>query len=53
MEQQQPKKYKGIYWLLFLVSTAALVFCIVDHRTWLTLTLPFVTTSFVKALDIV
>jgi hypothetical protein len=51
MEQQ--KKHKGLYWLLFLVSAAALTFAIVDHRTWLTLTLPFVTSSFVKALDIV
>jgi len=50
MEQQ--KKYKGIYWLLFLASTAALVIAIVTHWEWLTLILPFVTTSFVKALDI-
>jgi hypothetical protein len=50
MEQQ--KKYKGIYWLLFLASTAALVIAIYTHWEWLTLILPFVTTSFVKALDI-
>jgi len=50
---EQKRKYQGIYWLLFLISTAALVFAIVDHRTWLTLTLPFVTTSFVKALDLI
>jgi hypothetical protein len=50
MEQQ--KKHKGLYWLLFIVSTAALFYAIFDHHTWLTLTLPFVTTSFVKALDI-
>ena len=50
MEQQ--KKYKGIYWLLFLASAAALVIAIVTHWEWLTLILPFVTTSFVKALDI-
>jgi len=50
---EKKRTNKGLYWLLFIVSTAALVFCIVDHRTWLTLTLPFVTTSFVKALDII
>jgi len=50
---EQTKKYKGLYWFLFLLSTAALAFAIIDHRTWLTLTLPFVTTSFVKALDII
>ena len=50
MEQQ--KKYKGIYWLAFLVSTAALAFAIYTHWEWLTLILPFVTTSFVKAMDI-
>jgi hypothetical protein len=51
MEQQ--KKYKGLYWLVFLASTAALVLAIYSHWPWLTLILPFVTTSFVKALDIV
>lgn len=49
---EQKRKYVGLYWLLFLISTAVLVFAIVDHRTWLTLVLPFVTTSFVKAMDI-
>jgi hypothetical protein len=53
LKMEQQKKHKGLYWLLFLVSAAALVFAIVDHHTWLTLTLPFVATSFVKALDIV
>jgi hypothetical protein len=50
MEQQ--RKYKGIYWLAFLASTAALVVAIYTHWEWLTLLLPFVTTSFVKAMDI-
>ena len=52
-KMEQKRKRKGLYWLIFLISAAALVFAIVDHHTWLTLTLPFVTTSFVKALDIV
>ena len=50
MEQQ--KKYKGIYWLVFLASTAALFFAIYSHWPWLTLILPFQTTAFVKAMDI-
>ena len=49
---EQSKKYKGIYWLLFFASTAALIIACVTHWEWLTLILPFVTTSFVKAMDI-
>jgi hypothetical protein len=51
MEQQ--RKHKGIYWLLFLASAAALVFAIITHWEWLTLLLPLVTTFFVKAMDII
>jgi hypothetical protein len=50
---EQKKKYKGIWWLVCLASTAALLFAIYSHWEWLTLILPFQTTSFVKALDIV
>jgi hypothetical protein len=50
MEQQ--KKHKGVYWLLFFAATAALVFAIYSHWEWLTLILPFQTTAFVKAMDI-
>jgi hypothetical protein len=50
MEEQ--KKSTGIYWLLFLLSSAALAFAIYSHWPWLTLILPFFTTSFVKAMDI-
>lgn len=49
---EQTKKYKGLWWLLFLASTAALIFAIYTHWPWLTLILPFQTTAFVKALDI-
>jgi hypothetical protein len=49
---EQEKKYKGLYWLLFFASTAALVFAIYSHWEWLTLILPFQTTAFVKAMDI-
>ncbi|MFD2920944.1 hypothetical protein ACFS6H_14565 [Terrimonas rubra] len=49
---QETKKYTGLYWLLFFVSTAAFVFACFAHWEWLTLILPFVTTAFVKAMDI-
>ncbi|MBI5857331.1 MAG: hypothetical protein HZB42_06745 [Sphingobacteriales bacterium] len=49
---EQTKKYKGLWWLLFLISTAGLIFAIYSHWEWLTLILPFTATSFVKALDI-
>jgi hypothetical protein len=47
------KKNKGLYWLLFFISTAALAFAIYAHWPWLTLILPFVTTFFVLAMDII
>lgn len=47
------KKNKGLYWLLFFVSTAALILAIATHWPWLTLILPFVTTFFVLAMDII
>ncbi|HYM92856.1 MAG TPA: hypothetical protein VET23_01865 [Chitinophagaceae bacterium] len=50
---EQKKKYRGIYWLIFLISTAGLLFAIYSHWAWLTLILPFVATSFVKAMDII
>ncbi|HJS56438.1 MAG TPA: hypothetical protein VJ765_17920 [Chitinophagaceae bacterium] len=50
MEQQ--KKSTAIWWLIFLVSTAGLFFAIYSQWEWLTLILPFVATSFVKALRI-
>jgi hypothetical protein len=50
MEQQ--KKNTGLYWVLFLISTAAFLFAIEVKFEYLTLILPFVCTFFVKALDI-
>ena len=47
------KKNTGLYWLLFLISTAALGFAIFSHWPWLTLIMPFVTTFFVLAMDII
>jgi len=49
---EQTKKYRGLWWLVFLGSTAALLFAIFAHWEWLTLILPFQTTAFVKAMDI-
>jgi hypothetical protein len=49
---EQTKKYKGIYWLVFLGSSALLGYMIITHNPWLTLVLPFQTTAFVKAMDL-
>lgn len=50
---QQKKKYLAIWWLAFLFFSACLGFAIYSHWEWLTLILPFQTTAFVKALDII
>jgi len=50
MEKQ--KKNTGLYWILFLISTAVLIFAIGARWEYLTLILPFVCTFFVKAMDI-
>ncbi len=52
LNMEQTKKYRGLWWLVFLASTAALLFAIYAHWEWLTLILPFQTTAFVKAMDI-
>jgi uncharacterized membrane protein YjjP (DUF1212 family) len=44
---------RGLYWILFFISVAALAFAIATHWPWLTLLLPFVTTFLVLALDII
>jgi hypothetical protein len=49
----QKRKYRGAAWLVFFISSAALAFAIISHWPWLTLIIPFVTTSFVWAMDIV
>jgi hypothetical protein len=49
---EQEKKKTGLYWLLFFVSSAALVWAVAAHFEYLTLILPFICTSFVKAMDI-
>jgi len=51
MEQQQ-KKNRLLYTVLFLISAGAFAFAVASHFEYLTLILPFVCTFFVKALDI-
>jgi hypothetical protein len=49
---EQSKNARGMWWLVFFASTAALALAIFTHWEWLTLILPFQTTAFVKAMDI-
>ncbi len=46
-------KSKGLYWALFLISTAGLLFAIDQHWEYLTMIIPFVCTFFVKAMNII
>jgi hypothetical protein len=46
-------KSKGMYWILFFISTIALIVAVATHWPWLTLIIPFVLTSFVLAMGIV
>jgi hypothetical protein len=52
MEEKKTSTMGLFWWSLFFVSTAGLLFAIYSHWEWLTLILPFVATSFVKALRI-
>jgi flagellar basal body-associated protein FliL len=47
------KKSKGLWWIIFFISTALFAFAIYVHWPWLMFLLPFVCTSLVKALDII
>jgi hypothetical protein len=49
---EQTKKYTGIYWLLFFLSTVGFIAAVALRFEYLTLILPFVCTFFVKAMDI-
>jgi hypothetical protein len=44
---------KSLYWILFLVSTAAFILAIATSWPYLTMILPFVCTFFVLAMDII
>jgi len=50
---EQKKKNSGIFWLFFLIFSAAFVWAIAAHFEYVMLILPFVGTFFVKALDII
>lgn len=50
---EMKRRNKGLYWLLFFISTAVLLFTIATNWPWLTLVMPFVFTFFVLAMDIV
>jgi len=50
---QDRRKNKGLYWILFLLSFVALGVAVIGHWPWLTLILPFMTTFFVLAMDII
>lgn len=47
------KRNKGLYMLLFLLSTVAFGAAIFYHWEYLTMIIPFVCTFFVLALDII
>jgi hypothetical protein len=49
---EKKKKNTGLYWVFFIISAAAFIYAIDVRFEYLTLILPFVCTSFVKALDI-
>ncbi|MCC7399939.1 MAG: hypothetical protein IT214_00480 [Chitinophagaceae bacterium] len=50
---EQKRKNKALYWIIFLISTAGFLYAIDVHWVWLIFILPFVATSFVKAMDII
>lgn len=50
---ENSKRSTGVYWIIFLLSTAAFIAAIALKWEYVTLILPFVGTSFVKALDII
>lgn len=49
--EETKKTSRGIYWLLFLLSTAAFVGFLILKPEWFWVTLPFVTTTLAKAMD--
>jgi len=53
MEKTKTKKNTAIWWIVFLASSAGLIWAIDARFEYLTLILPLFCTSFVKALDII
>ena len=53
LDMQTQKKNTGLAWIIFFISTAVFFLAIYLHFSYLTLILPIMLTSFVKAMDIV
>ncbi len=51
--QAEKKESTGKYWLLFLVSTAILIFMMIFVNEWFWVVLPFSLTSLVKGLRVI
>jgi hypothetical protein len=51
MEAQANNKSRGLDWLLFLVSTAAVILLLMFADEWFWVALPFSLTYLVKALN--
>lgn len=49
---QVENKRTGLAWVIFFVSTAVFILAVALHWEYLTLLLPIICTSFVKAMDI-
>ncbi len=50
---QTQKRSRGLYWILFFASVLAFILVYMFKGELLTLTLPFVCTFFVLAMDII
>jgi len=53
IDMEMERKNTSMAWIIFFVSTAAFLFAVYAHFEYLTLILPIVCTSFVKAMDII
>ncbi|MBY0536431.1 MAG: hypothetical protein K2P88_11315 [Chitinophagaceae bacterium] len=47
------QKNTAVWWVVFFASTGLLGYAIASEWEYLTLIMPFVCTSFVKAMDII
>lgn len=50
--QSENKANRGLYWIIFLVSTVICIYMMLFISEWFWLTLPFVFTYLAKALDV-
>jgi len=49
---ENTKKSTGLYWILFFVSIAAAIFVYMVGGGYSSMVLPFITTFFAKAMDL-